>query len=142
MSYAISGGVQNWHPIDWPKPLDGSPTPAIIPHGYSVILSAPAVFRWTCSANPERHLEAALLLGAPSNTSPQDSGQALSDCLIPLMHDLGVPNGLRSIGFSEKDIPKLVEGTLPQHRVTKLSPRPADKDALAYLFQEGLTLYH
>lgn len=140
MSYAISGNVNSWRPLDWPTDKDGS-KPSIIPHGYSVILSAPAVFHWTAAANPERHLEAALLLGAPSSTRPEDAGRALSDMLLPLMHELGVPNGLSAIGLGEKDILKLVEGTLPQHRVTKLAPRPADKDALAQLFSEGVTLF-
>lgn len=141
MSYAISGNVGDWRPKDWPRSLDGTEAPSIIPHGYSVILSAPAVFRYTAAANPERHLEAAQLLGAPDSTRPEDAGRALSDLLIPLMKDLGVPNGLSAIGISESAIPKLVEGTLPQHRVTKLAPRPADKDALAQMFSEGFQLY-
>jgi hydroxyacid-oxoacid transhydrogenase len=38
------------------------------------------------------------------------------------------------VGFSEADIDKLVEGTLPQHRVTKLAPRPATQEDLRQLF--------
>jgi hypothetical protein len=34
--------------------------------------------------------------------------------------------------------PALVEGTLPQHRVTKLSPRPAGPDELAALFEDAM----
>jgi hydroxyacid-oxoacid transhydrogenase len=136
MSYAISGNVGDWRPNDWPERHT-----SIVPHGYSVILSAPAVFRFTAAANPERHLEAALLMGAPPTTHASDAGQALSDALIPLMKDLGVPNGLQAVGLNDTDIPKLVQGTLPQHRVTKLAPRQADQDALANLFREGLTLY-
>jgi hydroxyacid-oxoacid transhydrogenase len=142
MSYAISGNVGDWRPQDWPLFPSETKKPSIIPHGYSVILSAPAVFRFTAEANPERHLEAAILLGAPISTKPGDAGQALSDLLLPLMHRLGVPNGLQAIGIAEKDISTLVDGTLPQHRVTKLAPRPADRDSLHNLFQEGLTLYH
>lgn len=41
-------------------------------------------------------------------------------------------------GFIELYIPKLVEGTLPQHRVTKLSPRPAGADELAGLFKDAM----
>jgi hydroxyacid-oxoacid transhydrogenase len=34
-----------------------------------------------------------------------------------------------------------VEGTLPQHRVTKLAPRPADADDLTGLFRASLTVW-
>ena len=57
------------------------------------------------------------------------------------MHDLKIPNGLRALGYQSSDIPALVEGTLPQHRVTKLSPRPADQDDLARLFEGAMTAW-
>jgi len=34
-----------------------------------------------------------------------------------------------------------VEGTLPQHRVTKLWPRPASADDLSKLFDEALNAW-
>ena len=39
------------------------------------------------------------------------------------------------------DIPALVEGTLPQHRVTKLSPRPAGPEELAALFEDAMVAW-
>jgi hydroxyacid-oxoacid transhydrogenase len=38
-------------------------------------------------------------------------------------------------------MPSLVEGTLPQHRVTKLSPRPAGPDELAALFEDAMVAW-
>jgi len=35
----------------------------------------------------------------------------------------GHANGLRAVGYTPRDVDALVEGVLPQHRVTKLSPR-------------------
>lgn len=55
-----------------------------------------------------------------------------------LLTAVNIPNGLKDVGFSEADIPKLVEGTLPQHRVTKLSPRPAGEKELAALFKDAM----
>jgi hydroxyacid-oxoacid transhydrogenase len=52
-----------------------------------------------------------------------------------------MPNGLAALGYTPADIPKLVEGTLPQHRVTKLSPRPATSEDLTHLFQDSLTIW-
>jgi hydroxyacid-oxoacid transhydrogenase len=129
MSYPVSGMVRDYRPegyaVDHP----------IIPHGMSVILNAPSVFRWTSSANPDRHLLAAQLMGANvGDARPEDAGEVLAGAIIVLMRRTGMPNGLAAVGYGPDDIPALVEGTLPQHRVTKLSPRPADADDLAQLF--------
>jgi hydroxyacid-oxoacid transhydrogenase len=45
------------------------------------------------------------------------------------------------VGYSSSDIPQLVEGTLPQHRVTKLSPRAASPDDLAVMFEDAMTAW-
>jgi hydroxyacid-oxoacid transhydrogenase len=52
-----------------------------------------------------------------------------------------MPNGLSAIGFTAADAPALAEGTLPQHRVTKLAPREAKKEDLVRLFEESLNLW-
>ncbi|MBM3755871.1 MAG: iron-containing alcohol dehydrogenase [Acidobacteria bacterium] len=136
MSYPISGMNRQYFQTGY-----GSDHP-IIPHGYSVILNAPAVFRFTASACPERHLEAAAALGVDtSRVALADAGNVLSEKLTAMMQRLGVPDGLKALGYSTSEIPALVEGTLPQHRVTKLSPRPASKEDLAKLFEETMGLY-
>jgi hydroxyacid-oxoacid transhydrogenase len=57
------------------------------------------------------------------------------------MRKVGMPNGLKAVGFGPQDVDKLVEGTLPQHRVTKLSPRPAAPEDLRRLFLDSMTLW-
>jgi len=114
----------------------------LVPHGMSVILNAPAVFRFTASANPERHLQAAEALGADvSHVRKEDAGKVLADRITWFMQRLQMPNGLSAIGYTSADIPALVEGTLPQHRVTKLSPRPAGPDELAALFEDAMVAW-
>ncbi|MBZ0293801.1 MAG: iron-containing alcohol dehydrogenase [Anaerolineae bacterium] len=136
MSYPVSGMVRDFRPAGYE--LDHP----IIPHGMSVILNAPAVFRFTAQANPERHLYAASLLGVDTSDVPDEAaGEVLADAIIDLMKKTGVPNGLSAIGFTEADIDRLVEGTIPQHRVTKLSPRPASADDLRLLFQDSMTIW-
>ena len=66
------------------------------------------------------------------------AGAVLADRLIEIMEAVEMPNGLRAVGYTEADIPALVEGTLPQHRVTKLSPRPASAEDLAGLFRDAM----
>ena len=73
-----------------------------------------------------------------SAVAEADAGAVLATAIISLMQQTGVPNGLGAIGFTKADIPKLVEGTLPQHRVTKLSPRPATAADLQALFEDAL----
>jgi hydroxyacid-oxoacid transhydrogenase len=105
----------------------------------SVILNAPAVFRFTAPACPQRHLDAAAILGADvSRAKLEDAGQILAERIISYMQKLKVPNGLRAVGYSGDDIPALVEGSIPQHRVTKLSPRPASEEDLARLFEDAM----
>jgi len=136
MSYPVSGNVRSYRA---PGYTTDHP---LVPHGMSVILNAPAVFRFTAGANPDRHLEAAAALGCDvSRAQASDAGSILSDRIVWFMQRLKMPNGLRAIGYSTSDIPALVEGTLPQHRVTKLSPRPASADDLASLFDSAMTAW-
>ena len=136
MSYPVSGHVRTYHAPGYDVPH------ALVPHGFSVILNAPAVFRFTAPANPARHLEAAEALGADvTGVRAGDAGKVLADRITWFMRELHVPNGLRAIGYSSSDIPALVEGTLPQHRVTKLSPRPAGPEELSALFEEAMVAW-
>lgn len=133
MSYPVSARVKAYHAPGYP---DDHP---MVPHGMSVILNAPAVFRFTASASPARHLQAAEALGAKTDgVREADAGQVLADRITWFMQRLRVPNGLKAIGYGTEDIASLVEGTLPQHRVTKLSPRPAGTDELSTLFESAL----
>jgi hydroxyacid-oxoacid transhydrogenase len=136
MSYPVSGHVKQFRAPGYPTEY------ALVPHGISVILNAPAVFRFTGSANPARHLHAAEALGANvTGAKDADAGQILADHITWFMQRLGVPNGLHALGYTSSDIPALVEGTLPQHRVTKLSPRPAGPDDLASLFEDAMVAW-
>jgi hydroxyacid-oxoacid transhydrogenase len=138
MSYPVSGMVRDYIPEGFVSDH------AIIPHGLSVTLHAPAVFAFTGPANPDRHLKAAEIMGADISeikNPAEEAGPLLSQQIVNLMKKLEMPNGLSSLGFTDDDIPSLVEGTLPQHRVTKLSPIPADADHLTDLFKNSMTLW-
>ena len=138
MSYPVSGMVREYIPDGFESELP------IIPHGLSVVLNAPAVFAFTGRACPERHLEVAEIMGADISgvTRPEEeAGPLLSERIVALMKELDLPNGLAAVGYRKSDIPALVAGTLPQHRVTKLSPRPVGEAELTELFRNSMILW-
>ena len=134
-AYPISSQVRGYHPPGYPSDH------ALVPHGVSVVLSSPAVFRFTASGCPERHLLAAEKLGVTvDGANPEDAGKILSDKIIELMRRLEIPNGLSAVGFTTSDIPALVDGTLPQ-QIRYLASRPAERDEFTQLFEESMTLW-
>jgi hydroxyacid-oxoacid transhydrogenase len=133
MAYPVAGGVKSYRAPGYPEDHP------LVPHGFSVILNAPAVFRYTASASPERHLIAAEALGADvSRCKKEDAGRILADRISWFMQRLRTPENLRAVGYTSADIPMLVEGTLAQERLTRLSPRAANAETLAGLFEDAL----
>jgi hydroxyacid-oxoacid transhydrogenase len=136
MSYPISGLVRDYHPEGYPDDH------ALIPHGMAVILGAPAAFRFMAPGNPAMFLRAAELIGADvSDVASGEEGEVLARAVIEMMKATGMPNGLRAVGYTEADVDALVAGVLPQHRVTKLSPRPATADDFRQLFLDSMTIW-
>ena len=133
MSYSVAGLIREYEPVGWPRDH------AICPHGISVVVNAPAAFRFTSAAAPERHLEAARSLGAEvEGIGTESAGRVLADRLIELMRAAGIPNGLSDLGYAESDIPALAEGADAQQRLLAISPRPVSKGDLADLYADAL----
>ena len=136
MSYPVAGMVKSFEPagyqVDHP----------IVPHGMSVILNTPAVVRFTAPSDPQRHLRAAAALGADTaDAPPEAAGEILADRVMHFMKLTDMPNGLSAVGYTADDIPALVKGTLPQHRVTKLSPIEAGELELTKLFEDSMQVW-
>jgi hydroxyacid-oxoacid transhydrogenase len=118
----------------------------IIPHGVSVAVTAPAVFKFTASYNPERHLAAAECFGVDiSQVKKESAGEVLSEALARFLSDLGdQPNGLKAMGFTSDHLDTLVNGTMPQHRVLQLVPNldnsggEEQREQLRMLFEEAM----
>ena len=133
MSYSVAGLVREFRPVGYP---DAEP---IVPHGMSVILNAPAVFRFTADACPDRHLEAAGLLGADiGDATSADAGEVLAARLIELMKATEMPNGLSEVGYHEGDVTPLAEGAFPQQRLLNNAPKPIDKPVLSELYRGAM----
>jgi hydroxyacid-oxoacid transhydrogenase len=107
-----------------------------VPHGFSVIVTAPAAFRYTCDAAPERHAQAAEWLSGKRIERP--GPDSLPRALIALMREVGAPSGIAELGYREADVPALVEGALKQQRLLALSPKPVDRARLEQIFLESM----
>jgi hydroxyacid-oxoacid transhydrogenase len=109
---------------------------AFVPHGYAVAITAPAAFRFTYPAAPDRHRRAAeLLTGEPVE---EGDAEALPRALIRLMRDVGAPRGVRELGYDEGDIDDLVAGALRQQRQLSVAPREAGAGELEAIFEQSM----
>lgn len=136
MAYAVAGLVRDFRPAGYPQ------EEPLVPHGMSVILNAPSVFRATARTSPARHLEAARLLGADvRDAGDPDAGEVLADRLVALMRRLGMPNGLAGVGYGEDDLAALTRGALPQQRLLQNAPIPLPAPALEQLFRGALSYW-
>jgi len=133
MAYSVAGLVRDYRP-------EGYPThEPMVPHGMSVIVNAPSVFRFTACACPERHLHGASCLGADTRDArPDDAGGILSGHLIKLMQATGIPNGVGGVGYGESDVPGLTDGAWAQQRLLTNAPRAVSQSDLSQLYRDAM----
>jgi alcohol dehydrogenase class IV len=110
-----------------------------VPHGHSVIVTAPAAFRFTYDAAPERHAQVAELLAQAAINDP--GPDSLPEVIRGLMHDVGAPRGVAALGYDENDIPDLVAGALKQERLLAVAPKRVGEDDLRRIITASMTNY-
>ena len=119
--------------------------------------TTPPTSRWSPTACPSRSrhprrsgspstphrsgtCRAARLLG-PGADEPDDPAELLPSVLIALMRDIEIPNGIGAVGYTEADIPDLVDGTMKQQRLLATAPKPVTEDDIAGIYRRSLTLW-
>ena len=107
-----------------------------VPHGFSVIVTSPAVFRFTYDAAPDKHIQAAELLNAGPIANP--GPDSLPDTLIRLMKAVGAPSGIAELGYGEEDITALVQGALKQQRLLVGAPKAIDAAGIEAVMRQSL----
>jgi hydroxyacid-oxoacid transhydrogenase len=153
MSYAVAGLVRGFKAAGYPQ------EEPMVPHGISVVVNAPAAFRFTAAACPERHVEAAVRLGAdahglaaagpgqagqpgqpgqPSKRDGAEAGELLASRLVSLMQATGIPNGIGGVGYGEADIDALAERAALQERLVGNAPVTAGHAELAAMFRGAM----
>jgi len=130
-AYPIASVKHEYQPAGYP---DDHP---FVPHGHSVIVTAPAAFRFTYDAMPERHHQVAELLAGESIS---DAGpDTLPDLVRQLMQDVEAPRGVADFGYGEDDIPTLVDGALKQQRLLAIAPKEVGEDDLHHIIAASMT---
>lgn len=129
-AYPIAGLKHVYEPAGYPKDHP------FVPHGWSVIVTAPAAFRFTYDAMPERHHQVAeLLVGEKIEKADENT---LPEIITQLMKDVGAPKGVRELGYDESDIDALVEGAMKQQRLLVGAPKDVTEDDLANILRESM----
>ena len=107
-----------------------------IPHGISVIVTAPAVFRFTYDSDPSKHLKAAeLLKGTPlDNPGPE----SLSYELIKIMKEVGIPSGIKELGYTKEDIPEIITRAMKQQRLLSIAPKYVNENDLHNILTQSM----
>jgi hydroxyacid-oxoacid transhydrogenase len=129
-AYPIAGLKHEWQPPGYPQDHP------FVPHGWSVIVTAPAAFRFTYEAMPERHREVAELLAGERIESADEN--TLPEIIIQLMQDVGAPKGVRELGYDEDDIDDLVDGAMKQQRLLVGAPKEVSEEDLANVLRESM----
>jgi alcohol dehydrogenase class IV len=129
-AYPIAGIKHSYHAAGYARHY------GFVPHGYSVIVTAAAAFRYTYYSAPEKHIAAAeLLLGhAVENPGPE----SLPAAIIDLMRDVGAPSGVAELGYDEADIPAIIEGAMRQTRLLAGAPKDVTRQVLERILLESM----
>src|SRR5258708_34815035 len=136
MSYSVAGLVKEYKCPGYPQ------REPLVPHGISVIVNAPSVFRATAATSPELHIEAAQALGAEvRGATAGDAASVLADTVTKLMRAAGVPNGIGGVGYGEGDIEALARGAIVQKRLVDNAPMPVDEALMRSLFRSALSYW-
>ena len=136
MSYSVAGLVKDFHPEGYPG------EEAMVPHGMSVIVNAPSVFRFNAPACPERHIHGAACLGADvRDAAPEDAGEVVAKQLIAMMKASGIPNGIGGVGYREQDLEALTTGAWAQQRLITNAAREVQRSDLSNIFRGALSYW-
>ncbi len=140
LPHALSYGITHlMKDITTPDYQVASP---FIPHGISVAVTAPSVFRYTAEATPERHMRAAALLGADSaGATDEDAGELLASRMINLMRDTNIPNGLNGVGFEQSHVAELTTSAARQKRAIANAPRDSNTVDLENIYAGALSYW-
>lgn len=130
-AYAVAGAVRDYRPdgfrVDRP----------LVPHGQSVIVTAPAAFDAIHPAAAQPLDQAAELLGISEHDRHEAGAGAIGRWLRQLLADTGGPRDLGHFGLTAADLPSLIDRALDQRRLLACSPQPVTRELLEGVFSRS-----
>lgn len=129
-AYPIAGIRHSYHAPGYSRNY------GFVPHGYSVIVTSPAAFRYTYDAAPEKHILAAELLRGEKIAAP--GPESLPGAIIDMMKAVGAPSGIAELGYSQADIPQIIEGAMKQARLLAGAPKPVTPQVLEKILLDSI----
>jgi alcohol dehydrogenase class IV len=108
------------------------------PHGVVNGVLLPHVIRYNARATPDRFVDLADAAGLDVAGLPGvEAAEVLAAHVRRLADDVGVPRGLRELGVTEDDVPRLAHTTLDDACLTT-NPRAATEGDVVQLFRDAL----
>jgi alcohol dehydrogenase class IV len=114
-----------------------------LPHGLGLAMLLPAVFKYTYKAKPQILAYVYQPIIPDLKGRPNEAEEAASK-LEQWIFNLGVKEKLADVGFSEKDIPKLVRlafETPALDLLLNLAPMEVDENLVEAIYKESLKPY-
>ncbi|UAL30817.1 iron-containing alcohol dehydrogenase [Nocardioides rotundus] len=108
------------------------------PHGVVNGVLLPHVIRYNARATPERFVALARSCGLAVDGMPgEEAAELLAEQVRRLADDVGVPRGLRELGVTEADLPRLAVNTL-EDACLATNPRSAQAGDVESIFRAAL----
>ena len=117
-AYPIAGMVKDYRPAGYPQ------DEPMVPHGQSVSLTAPEAFRFTLRSAPDGTC-GRRSCSTRARTRPTTRPSSCRRCSSHLMRDIGIPNGIGGVGYTEAD----VAGSRAGHDEAAAAARHLPEDA-------------
>jgi alcohol dehydrogenase class IV len=118
MSYSVAGMIKDFNPTGYPSD-----------HAM-------------CQHCPERHLQAAELLGVDiTSANETDAGELLANQISSMMQETGMPNGVSGVGYAESHVEDLARGAFAQQRLLTNAPCDVNESDLKLLYQQAMTYW-
>jgi alcohol dehydrogenase class IV len=130
LAYPIAGIKHSYHAPGYSRNY------GFVPHGYSVIVTSPAAFRYTYDSYPDKHIKAAELLRGHAIENP--GPESLPSAIIDMMKAVGCPSGVAELGYDEADFPAIIEGAMKQQRLLAGAPKAVTPKVLEKILQDSL----